>query len=79
MVCSLSVDKRFLTVKPSIIAVKAIFIEWLLDCNLYVEHKMASLAAKYNVKTIVGTQGSFSPRTVRKMKEMVEEGTVGKL
>jgi hypothetical protein len=74
------VDKRLLTVKPSIIAVKAIFIEWLLNRNLYVEHKMASLAAKYNVKTIVGISRLILPnRTVRKMKEMVEEGTVGKL
>jgi predicted dehydrogenase len=55
------VDKHFLAVKPSIIAEKAIFVEWLLDRNLYVAHKMASFAAKYNFKTMVGIQRSFSP------------------
>jgi len=82
VVCSVRVDKHFLTVKPSIIAGKAIFVEWPLDRSLSVAREMAALAAKHHAKTIVGIQGSFSP-IIRKMKEIVEkgddEGGIGKV
>ena len=82
VVCSVRVDKHFLTVKPSIIAGKAIFVEWPLDRSLSVAHEMHSLAEKHGAKTIVGIQGAFSP-VVRKMKEIVErddeEGGIGKV
>jgi hypothetical protein len=51
------VDRHFLTVKPGIITGKAIFVAWLVDRNFFVAQEMASLAAKYNVKTIIGIQG----------------------
>lgn len=62
--------------RPSIIAGKAVFVEWPLDRNLEVAQEMQALAAKHNAPTIVGLQGSFSPQ-VRKMKEVVESGRVG--
>ena len=39
---------------------------------------MTALAAKHNAKTMVGIQGAF-PSIIRKMKELVESGTIGKL
>jgi predicted dehydrogenase len=74
------VDKHFLTVKPGIITGKVIFVAWLVDRNFFVAHEMASLAAKYNVKTIIGIQCSFSPIVQYvKSRKLVEEGTTGKL
>jgi len=66
------------TVKPSIIAGKSVFVEWPLDRNLSMAQEMASLANKHGAKTMVGIQGSFSP-VIRKMKELVEGGRIGKV
>jgi predicted dehydrogenase len=78
VVCSVRVDRHFLTVRPSIIAGKSIFVEWPLDRNLSVAQEMSLLATKHGVKTIVGIQGSFS-LVIRKMKELVEGGRIGKV
>ncbi|KAE9362953.1 oxidoreductase family protein-like protein [Stipitochalara longipes BDJ] len=82
VVCSVRVDRHFLTVKPSIIAGKAIFVEWPLDRSLSVAQEMLSLSKQHGAKTIVGIQGSFS-LVIRKMKEIVEkgkeEGGIGKV
>jgi predicted dehydrogenase len=78
VVCSVRVDRHYQTVKPSIIAGKSVFVEWPLDRNLAVAKEMAELASKHNAKTILGLQASFEP-IVRKMKEYVASGKVGKV
>jgi predicted dehydrogenase len=78
VVCSVRVDRHFLTVRPSIIAGKAIFVEWPLDRNLEVAREMAALAEKHNAPTVVGIQGSFSPE-IRKLKEIIDSGRIGRV
>jgi predicted dehydrogenase len=78
VVCSVRVDRHFQTVRPSIIAGKAVFVEWPLERNLQLAREMTALAAKHKAKTMVGIQGSF-PSIIRKMKELVDSGRIGKL
>ncbi|KAJ5465938.1 hypothetical protein N7530_009725 [Penicillium desertorum] len=72
VVCSVRVDRHFLTVRPSIIARKTIYVEWPLERNLEVLNEMAHLAALHNTKTIAGLQGSIAP-VIRKMKTLVQQ------
>lgn len=76
MVCSVRVDRHFQAVRPSIIADKAIFVEWPLERNLSIAREMAALAREHNAPTIVGLQGRFSSE-IRKMKEIVDSGRIG--
>ncbi|KAH8590160.1 putative oxidoreductase [Bisporella sp. PMI_857] len=78
VVCSVRVDRHFQPVKASIIAGKAVFVEWPLERNLAVAREMAALAAQHNAPTIVGLQGSFSPE-IRKLKEVIESGRIGRV
>jgi predicted dehydrogenase len=78
VVCSVRVDRHFQTVRPSIIAGKAIFVEWPLERNLAIAREMAALAKKHNCPTIVGLQGRFSAE-IRKMREIVDSGRIGKI
>ncbi|KAF7596211.1 hypothetical protein BBP40_002743 [Aspergillus hancockii] len=78
VVCSVRVDRHFLTVRPSLVAGKAVYVEWPLDRNLEVAKEMAALAAKHNAPTIVGIQGSFSP-IIRKLRSVVESGEIGRI
>ncbi|KAJ5454927.1 hypothetical protein N7530_012696 [Penicillium desertorum] len=78
VVCSVRVDRHFLTVRPSIIARKIIYVEWPLERNLEVVNEMAHLAALHNTKTIAGLQGSFAP-VIRKMKTLVQQGAIGNI
>ncbi|GAD91894.1 oxidoreductase [Paecilomyces variotii No. 5] len=78
VVCSVRVDKHYLTVRPSIIAGKAVFVEWPLDRNVKIATEMAQLAATHYARTIVGLQGSFSP-VARKMKQLIENGSIGRV
>lgn len=78
VVCSTRVDRHFQPIRPSIIAGKSIFVEWPLEKNLAIAKEMAALAAKYNAKTMVGIQGSFSP-VVRKLKQVIESGKIGNI
>jgi predicted dehydrogenase len=78
VVCSVRVDRHFLTVRPSIIAGKDVYVEWPLDRNLEVAKEMAALAAKHNAKTILGLQGSFAP-VMGKMKETIDNGVIGQV
>jgi len=65
-------------VRPSIIAGKAVFVEWPLERNLAIAREMAALVVKHNAKNMVGLQGSY-PSIIRKMKEVIESGRIGKL
>ena len=76
VVCSTRVDSHFMPVKPSIIAGKAIFVEWPLEASLAIAREMTTLAKKHNAPTIVGLQGAFAPE-VRKLKEVIDSGRIG--
>ncbi|KAE8395588.1 hypothetical protein ETB97_012840 [Aspergillus alliaceus] len=78
VVCSVRMDRHFLTVRPSLIAGKAVYVEWPLDRNFEVAKEMAALAAKHNAKTLVGLQGSYAP-IVRKLRSVVESGEIGRI
>lgn len=78
VVCSVRVDRHFMTVKPSLEAGKAVFVEWPMEKNLSIAKEMAALAAKSGSKTIVGIQASFDP-VLRMMRKCVDEGKLGKL
>ncbi|KAB8075267.1 hypothetical protein BDV29DRAFT_155883 [Aspergillus leporis] len=78
VVCSVRVDRHFLTVRPSIVAGKAVYVEWPLDRDLQVAKEMTSLAAQHNIKTIVGLQGSFTP-AIQKLQSLVDKGAIGKI
>jgi predicted dehydrogenase len=65
-------------VRPSIVAGKAVYVEWPLDRDLQVAKEMTSLAAQHNIKTIVGLQGSFTP-AIQKLQSLVDKGAIGKI
>lgn len=78
VVCSVRVDRHLLTVRPSLIAGKAVYVEWPLDRDLETAKEMAALAAKHNAKTIVGLQATFSP-VIRKLRSLVQGGAIGRV
>ncbi|PLB53548.1 putative oxidoreductase [Aspergillus steynii IBT 23096] len=78
VVCSVRVDRHFQTVKPSLIAGKAVYVEWPLDRNAEVAREMTALAATQNAKTIVGLQSSLSP-ILRKVRDVVKSGAIGRV
>ncbi|CZR67528.1 related to transcription co-repressor GAL80 [Phialocephala subalpina] len=78
VVCSVRVDSHFNTVKPSLEAGKAVFVEWPLDKNVHLAKEMSSLASKHDCRTIVGLQASYDP-VLRLLKKTIEEGRIGKV
>lgn len=64
--------------RPSIIAGKAIFVEWPLERNLALAREMATLANQHDAPTIVGLQGRFSS-DILKIKEIIDSGRIGKV
>lgn len=78
IVCCVRVDKHFQTVKPSIVAGKAVYVEWPLERSIHVAKEMCALVALHNAKAIVGLQASFSP-VIRKIKQIIDSGTIGRL
>ncbi|GES61309.1 oxidoreductase [Aspergillus terreus] len=78
VVCCVRVDRHLLTVRPSLIAGKTVYVEWPLDRDLATAKEMASLANEHNARTIVGLQSNFSP-LLRKMRSLVEGGEIGRI
>ncbi|KAL5354941.1 hypothetical protein BJX96DRAFT_140395 [Aspergillus floccosus] len=78
VVCSVRVDRHLLTVRPSLIAGKTVYVEWPLDRDIATAKEMASLANKHNAITIVGLQSNFSP-LLRKMRSLVQDGEIGRI
>lgn len=78
IVCSTRVDKHYETIKPSITAGKAIFVEWPLASNISQVRELAGLARERESRTLVGLQGPATAPllTVRKI---LEEGRIGKV
>lgn len=78
VVCSVRVDRHLQTVQPSLLAGKPVFVEWPLDRNAEVAREMTALAAKHNVKTVVGLQSGMAP-ILRKVREVVKGGAIGRV
>lgn len=75
VVCVTRVDKHLPTVLPAVKAGANVFVEWPLGHNVAAARELAGLAAG---RTVVGLQGRLAP-VVRKVGELVTEGTVGKV
>ncbi|KAI0091454.1 oxidoreductase [Irpex rosettiformis] len=78
VVVSVKIPDHWKAVKPAIDAGKDIFVEWSPGRSLEETAKMAEAAKAKGVRTIVGAQSSHSA-TIRKMKELVDSGKVGKV
>ncbi|KAG4439576.1 hypothetical protein IFR05_004924 [Cadophora sp. M221] len=79
VVCSVRVDRHFPTISPSLKAGKNVFVEWPLGKNLAEARELLRLKNEGGVGTaVVGLQGRQSP-VVKKVKQLVDEGRVGKL
>lgn len=76
--CATRVDVHYDTIKPSIAAGKAVFVEWPLAENVQRASELADLAKEKHVDTIVGVQGRVAPPIV-KVKELLHAGTIGKV
>lgn len=75
---STRVDVHYGTVKPSIEAGKAVFVEWPLAENFARARELTDLAKEHGVKTMVGVQGRVSPVPL-KVQEVIESGALGKI
>ncbi|OQO03451.1 hypothetical protein B0A48_10115 [Cryoendolithus antarcticus] len=76
--CATRVDVHYDTIKPSVAAGKAVFVEWPLAENVKRASELADLAKQTNATTIVGIQARVSP-VVTKVKEVLESGAIGKV
>ncbi|EME87032.1 uncharacterized protein MYCFIDRAFT_29647 [Pseudocercospora fijiensis CIRAD86] len=78
VVCTTRVDVHYDTIKPSIEAGKAVFVEWPLAENLQRATELAGLARKSGSRTLVGLQARVGPVSV-KLRELLTSGHVGKV
>ena len=76
--CATRVDVHYDTIKPSVAAGKAVYVEWPLSSNTQRASELAELAKEHHNPTIVGLQARVAP-AVRKVKELVQSGIVGKV
>lgn len=78
VVCSVRVDRHFQTVRPSLLAGKAVLVEWPLEKNVELAKEMSVMAKKSGSKTIVGLQAAFDP-VLRLLKSTIESGRIGRV
>ncbi|KAF4428366.1 oxidoreductase family [Fusarium acutatum] len=78
VVCSTRVDRHYATIKPSISAGKAVFVEWPLASNISQARELASSAMSENIKCVVGLQGPVNAPIIR-VRKLLEDGLIGKV
>jgi predicted dehydrogenase len=78
VVCSTRVDRHYETIKPSISAGKAVFVEWPLASNISQVRELASLARRQNIKCVVGLQGPVTA-PIDAVRKLLQEGRIGKV
>ncbi|CAK3791526.1 related to transcription co-repressor GAL80 [Lecanosticta acicola] len=78
VVCTTRVDVHYDTIKPSIEAGKAAFVEWPLAENAIRAKELADLARKSGSQTIVGLQARVAP-AILKLKDIIQSGKFGKV
>lgn len=78
VVCTTRVDVHYETIKPSVEAGKAVFVEWPLAENAVRAEELATIAKQSGSQTIIGLQARVSP-AIRKLKAVLETGSLGKV
>lgn len=78
VLCCTRVDTHYDLIKPSVEAGKAVFVEWPLTHDVARSRELADLAARKDIRTMVGLQGRLAP-VVLKLKELVHGGSLGKI
>lgn len=78
VVCCTRVDLHYATVKPSIAAGKAVYVEWPLAHDIAHVRELAALAKEKGVRSVIGLQNRLAP-PVLKVKEVIASGRIGKI
>ena len=78
VVVSVNVGKHYFLTKPALLQKKDVFVEWPLGATLEEAEELTQLAQKNGVKTAVGLQFRGDP-LISKVKELVENGSIGKV
>lgn len=78
VVCSTRVDKHYETIKPSIAAGKAVFVEWPLASDMLQVRELASLATEQGIKSLIGLQGPVTA-PLYAVRQILELGRIGKV
>ena len=77
--CSVRVDRHFPTIAPSLKAGKDVLVEWPLGKNLAEAEKLLKLKNEGGVKNaVVDLQAREAP-IIKKVKELIESGKIGKV
>jgi predicted dehydrogenase len=73
------VDRHLATISPALKAGKDVFVEWPLGKNLAEAQELLKLKNEGNVKTsVVGLQARQAP-IIKKTKDLIQSGRVGKV
>ncbi|OIW25430.1 NAD(P)-binding protein [Coniochaeta ligniaria NRRL 30616] len=78
VVCCTRVDVHYDTIKPSIAAGKAVFVEWPLAQDVAHARELTALAKEKGARSVIGLQGRLAP-AVSKIKELIAWGRIGKV
>lgn len=78
VVCSTRVDKHYESIKPSIIAGKAAFVEWPLASNVSQARELADLAKHKGINSLIGLHGPVTA-PVNAVQEILKQGRIGKV
>ncbi|TVY36898.1 Galactose/lactose metabolism regulatory protein [Lachnellula subtilissima] len=79
VVCSVRVDRHYATIAPSLKAGKDVLVEWPLGKNLAEAEELLKLKNEGGVKNaVVDLQARQAP-FVKKIKELLDSGTIGKV
>lgn len=79
MICSVRVDRHLETISPSLKAGKDVYVEWPLGKSLSEAEQLLKLKNEAGVKkAVVGLQARQAP-IVKKVKQLVDSGKIGKV
>ena len=78
VVCSTRVDKHYDTIKPSIAAGKAVFVEWPLASNILQVRELSSRVKNQNIRSVIGLQGAVTA-PINMLREILKQGRIGKV
>ncbi|CZT14413.1 related to transcription co-repressor GAL80 [Ramularia collo-cygni] len=78
VVCTTRVDVHYDTIKPSVEAGKAVFVEWPLAENAMRAEELSKLAKQSGSETIIGLQARVAP-AVATLKNLLHGGELGKV
>lgn len=78
VVVTVRVPEHYRIIRAALEAGKHVFSEWPLARNAAEAEELAAMANEYNITHMVGLQARANP-TVHRLKEMVEDGVVGRV